>query len=67
MKTENVKWHMENGGIGEKLQFRTHASMSHGRSIGLHSNTIVESFMLLAPDGSEFLITITQLKEERNT
>lgn len=69
METNAIKWHMLNGGCNVDSTkkyplFRANHSFCHSMEGGLDAPTIVEQFTLQAPDGSEFLISITKLKKE---
>jgi len=65
MDTRGIKYHMTNGGIGEKCRMRV--SSSHTYNDGkLDGESTVESFTVNAPDGSMFLVQIVKLRKEND-
>ncbi len=61
MKTDAVRWTMENGGLNAS---RMTCFPSRDFAPSEDEGPRIEQFVLNAPDGSSFLVQITKLKHE---
>lgn len=63
MKTSDVKQHMTEAGLkATGCSIFSSNVVSEG---GLGSDAVVESFLVMFPDNSEFLITVTRVHTQR--
>ncbi len=63
MKTDAVRWTMENGGLRTGRMCAFPSTCQPYDSEGL-LEPVTETFLLAASDGSQFLVTITKVKHE---
>lgn len=63
MDTRGIKWCMENTGLKATRIMCCPSSMCYSDG-KIDSETRVETFQVDAPDGSQFVVTITKLKDE---
>lgn len=64
MKTDAVKWCMQNGGLNTNRLIAFSSDHQPSNDEG-KMEPVTETFMVHAPDGSQFVVQITKVLDER--